>query len=236
MKQFAVFDIDGTLVRWQLYHAVVDRLAKIGALGSDTHERIHHARMKWKRRESDQDFKGYEQTLIELFEHSITKLNPDDFDTVVNQVITEYQDQTYTYTRGLIGTLKAKGYTLLAISGSQTELVEQIAKRYGFDDFVATDYERIVGAFTGKKFVASHDKKAVLKQLVSKHDLSYKGSYAVGDSKSDAAMLELVENPIAFNPDKELLGQAMRSGWKIVIERKDVVYELEQQNGTYLLV
>ena len=27
----------------------------------------------------------------------------------------------------------------------------------------------------------------------------------VGDSKSDAEMLAMVENPIAFNPDEELL-------------------------------
>jgi phosphoserine phosphatase len=32
-KRFAVFDLDGTLVRWQLYHALVDRLAKKGYLG-----------------------------------------------------------------------------------------------------------------------------------------------------------------------------------------------------------
>src|SRR3546814_11785501 len=28
MKKFAVFDIDGTLIRWQLYHAVVETVAK----------------------------------------------------------------------------------------------------------------------------------------------------------------------------------------------------------------
>jgi len=36
-----------------------------------------------------------------------------------------------------------------------------------------------------------------------------------------------VENPIAFNPDKKLKLRAEREGWKIVVERKDVIYQIQ---------
>ena len=29
-RPFAVFDIDGTLIRWQLYHSIADTLARLG--------------------------------------------------------------------------------------------------------------------------------------------------------------------------------------------------------------
>ncbi len=129
--------------------------------------------------------------------------------------------------------LKSEGYFLLAISGSHHELVEKIANFYGFDDFLGTEYERTDKAYTGKKFTPSTDKESALLGLVKKHGLSLVDSIAIGDSLSDAPMLALAENPIAFNPDKNLFDHAKSKGWKIVIERKNVVYELEYNNGTY---
>jgi phosphoserine phosphatase len=46
----------------------------------------------------------------------------------------------------------------------------------------------------------------------------------------------LVENPIAFNPEKKLFDYAQGKNWKIVLERKNMVYELENKNGQYELV
>lgn len=235
MKKFAVFDIDGTLIRWQLYHAVVDRLAATGALGKDAQQQLHDARMVWKRREHPDAFKTYEKALIRVYESSLPHIKPALFDQLVHDVIDEYKDQVYTYTRDLIKELKRQGCVLLAISGSHQELVNEVASYYGFDDCIGTDYHRDESGFSGKKFIASSDKKKVLYSLVDKHNLSFEGSIAVGDSGSDVAMLELVEEPIAFNPDQVLLQAAQKNGWQIVIERKNVVYALEQHDGRYVL-
>jgi HAD superfamily hydrolase (TIGR01490 family) len=234
-KPFAVFDIDGTLIRWQLYHAVVDRLAKKNLLGPKAHDKLHDARMVWKRREHPEAFRVYEMALIEVYEESLPRLTPKVFDKVVDEVAAEYKEQVYTYTRDLVNRLKSKGYVLLAISGSHQELVAHVANQYGFDDCVGTLYHRNNEAFTGSKFVASKNKRAVLEGLVKKHGLDYKGSVGVGDSKSDAAFLEMVQEPIAFNPDRDLFAIAKQSSWKLVIERKNMVYKLEPKNGTYLL-
>jgi FMN phosphatase YigB (HAD superfamily) len=51
-RKFAVFDIDGTLIRWQLYHAVFDQMAKQGHIPADDYQRARDLRMKWKIRES----------------------------------------------------------------------------------------------------------------------------------------------------------------------------------------
>ena len=236
MKSFAAFDFDGTLIRWQLYHATVDKLANSGALGENAKEILKQSRMIWKRRETPEAFKNYEKTLIELYESALTDLPVKEFNKCVHLVTEEYKQQTYIYTRELIKKLKKQGYVLLAISGSHEELVQEIAKYYGFDDWVGTKYAHDNNRFTGKKFIASKNKKVILNKLIQKHNLSLKGSVAIGDSQSDINMLEIVEQPIAFNPDWSLYKKAKQQGWKIVIERKNVVYELDKKDDRYILV
>lgn len=234
-RKFAVFDIDGTLIRWQLYHAVVDRLAKEGHLGDKAHYNLHEARMVWKRREHPEAFKQYEVELIKTYEESIANLPTEVFDNIAKEVANQYKDQVYKFTRNLAHALKNKKYFLIAISGSQEELVGEIAKKYNFDTWVGTQYERNSGRFTGKKFIASNDKKAVLERVIMKYDLSMNDSIAVGDSSSDIPMLDMVEHPIAFNPDQTLFEQSVTNGWKIVVERKNVIYELEKDSDGYRL-
>ena len=235
-KKFAVFDIDGTLVRWQLYHAVADALAKEGYIDSTSYGIIRDARMKWKQRSHPESFKEYEKQLIKSYESILRVLTPEQFDQAANAVFKEYKDQVYTFTRGLIKTLKERKYLLFAISGSQVEVVEKIAKYYGFDDCVGTVYAREKDKFTGERIVGSTDKATILSGLIKKHSAISKDSVAVGDSASDVSMMEMVQMPIAFNPDKALFMLAKQRGWSIVLERKNMVYELEKRNGQYVLV
>ncbi|MGH3106097.1 MAG: hypothetical protein ACRDM3_02750, partial [Rubrobacteraceae bacterium] len=49
----------------------------------------------------------------------------------------------------------------------------------------------------------------------------------MGDTLSDVGFLEMVETPIAFNPNRGLFEVARQWGWPIVVERKDVIYNLQ---------
>ncbi|MCL2451325.1 HAD family phosphatase [Candidatus Saccharibacteria bacterium] len=231
MKKFAVFDIDGTLIRWQLYHAVVNRLAATGKLGDSSYDQIHAARFKWKERA--RSFRSYERVLMDKFVPLLSDLSASDYDRVIRDIWDEYRDQTYVYTRDLIKELKEQGYFLMAISGSPREIVALLAEYYGFDEFVACEFERRGDGFTGQVITPVLDKDKTLGKLVDEHGLTLAGSVAVGDSASDIAMLQMVERPIAFNPDQELFAAARRRGWPIVVERKDVVYNLSCRNGSY---
>lgn len=235
MKKFAVFDIDGTLIRWQLYHAIVNRLAKKNLLKPGAREQLQSALMHWKNRESEAAFHEYENALIAIYESSLSFIQPTLFDETIDEIVKEYKKQTYLYTRNLVKQLKRQGYFLIALSGSHEEIVEHIAKTYGFDTSVGTRYERNEEGFTGKKYIASLHKKTELERLIKLHDLSLKDSYAIGDSKTDAVMLEMVDNPIAFNPNQELYIIAKQEGWTIIVERKNVIYQLEKHGEQYIL-
>lgn len=234
-KSFAVFDIDGTLIRWQLYHAIADKLVKLGHINEANFQQIKEARMSWKRREHPNAYKDYELQLVKLYTNIMLGINKQQFDETVDAVFSEYKEQVYAYTRDLIRQLKDLGYVLFAISGSHQAVIEKLASHYGFDDVVGRVDEEKNGIFTGKSTTPIFDKNKVLQQLVSKHKVVISGSWGVGDSQSDIKMLEMVENPIAFNPEKELFEHAKAKGWKIVIERKNMVYQLEMLKGVYVL-
>jgi HAD superfamily phosphoserine phosphatase-like hydrolase len=191
--------------------------------------------MLWKRREDSDAFKSYERYLVEFYNRLLEDLSVADFMDAANAVFEQYKDQVYVYTRDLITQLKKEGYLLFALSGSQTEVVEMVANYYGFDDYVGTTYERSGKFFTGESIAHIGKKDAVLETLAKRHKATMVGSIAVGDSAGDISMLEAVEMPIAFNPEKKLFEHAKERGWKVVIERKNVVYELEQGNGGYRL-
>lgn len=235
-RPFAVFDIDGTLIRWQLYHAIGDALAKAGLISPTIFDPVRDARMNWKQRASDTSFQAYELEIIKAFDAAITDISLNSFTQAARNAFEEYKDQTYTYTRGLIQELRGKGYLLFAISASQIEIVGMLAKYYGFDGWAASRYEIKQGQFTGRKDVLFGNRKPVeLAKLVKKHGANHEGSIGVGDSDSDIPLLGRVERPIAFNPNKLLFQRAQEKGWKIVIERKNMVYELELQYGRYVL-
>ncbi len=68
----------------------------------------------------------------------------------------------------------------------------------------------------------------MLKQYVYENNLTLEDSYGVGDTESDASFLRVVENPIAFNPNENLKKVAQENNWRIVVEKKDVIYEMSQ--------
>lgn len=235
VRPFAAFDIDGTLIRWQLYHAITDEMAARGHVKQADYQSMHNARMAWKKR-SGSSFREYELQVVDIYQSMLKTVTYEQYLHAIDAVFEEYKDQVYTYTRDLIKRLRGHDYLLFAISGSPKEIVAKVADYYGFDDFVGRIDDHKDNAFTGESYSPIFKKDQTLKDLASKHNLSFAGSLAIGDSHSDVAMLQLVEQPVAFNPELSLYEYAKTRGWKIVIERKNVVFELESRDGNYQLV
>lgn len=234
-KSFAAFDIDGTVIRWQLYHAVTDQLARDGLIDAETFDHVRQMRMAWKRRTGEDSFKEYEDELVKALDRSLKGMSVEDFTRAVDTVFDEYKDQVYTYTRDLIRQLGSDGYMLFAISGSPDIIVEKLATYYGFDDFAATNFPAENGRFLGTKDLSIGRKQELLARMIERHGADKKRSVGVGDSEGDIDMLGMVERPIAFNPSKRLFHHAREQGWEIIVERKNVVYRLERLDDSYRL-
>lgn len=236
MKKFAAFDIDGTLFRSGLYREVFYELYKMGVLPNDLTEQTTEKHREWRHRMHGNAFEEFEQLMVVGLDMHLSKLRIADYEKAVTCVLNKKAENVYVYTRDLLKKLQDEGYFTIAISGSQHELVEPFAKRYGFHAWVGAEWERGEEFFTGNVTRTHTDKDAIIRRLIAEYDLTLSDSYAVGDSNGDSGMLELVEHPIAFNPTHELLEKALTNGWKIVIERKNTSYELaKREDGNVIL-
>lgn len=235
MKPVALFDLDGTLFRWQLFHELVFELKNQGVFDAETAESLESALVKWQGKEFD--WAEYETILIEGMKKHLTGMPVDVFEAAAVAVVDHSGHKIYNYTRRLAVELKEKGYFLLAVTGSYQEIAEPFARRYGFDDCIGALLPREHGVFTAPDSVrvVFGQKEARIREYLEGKDLTLEGSVAVGDSGGDISMLELATTPIAFNPSEELLEIAMERGWQVVIERKNIAYSLRPDNGLYVL-
>ena len=234
-QPLAIFDLDGTLFRWQLYYEVVLKLLERDFFSAEQAAEIRRAFHGWQSR--TEAFHNFEVIAIDALTAHLPVLRVDEFSQIVGEVLDESSHKVYSYTRELAKKLKRDGYHLLAISGSMQEIAEPFALEYGFDACIGWLYERNGDYFTGNTTRVTVGRKGeLIREYAKKHGFSFVRSIAIGDSKGDLEMLELVETPIAFNPNDELLEIAKNHGWRVVIERKNVAYTLEKGNdGSFVL-
>ncbi|MEK7505361.1 MAG: HAD-IB family hydrolase [Patescibacteria group bacterium] len=226
-RKVAVFDVDGTIFRSSLLISLVDTLIEKDLFPASTREEFAEAKNKWLDRKGD--YQKYIDSVVVSFMKHIRGVAYTDFNDSVKIVTSRYKDHIYRYTMDLVKKLKKKGYFLLAISQSPKGVLDPICKSWGFDKVYGRFYElgpsdRFTGKIENLELITN--KANVLRRAVQKDGLTLEGSFGVGDTESDIPFLEMVENPICFNPNEKLYTEAKRQGWKVVVERKDVIYEL----------
>jgi HAD superfamily hydrolase (TIGR01490 family) len=226
-RPVAVFDIDGTVFRSSLLIELVESLIERGIFPNEARETYAIPQEEWLNRSGE--YGTYIKKVVEAFAHHIKGKEYGQVADVAGEIIEAKRLRTYRYTRDLIKELKESGYFLLGISHSPKFIVDGFGYEIGFDKTYGTFYETgASGCFTGT-IQDEHiimNKSAILKRAIEKENLTLTTSYGVGDTESDVSMMELVETPIAFNPNRLLYRHAKKNGWGVVVERKDVIYEL----------
>jgi HAD superfamily hydrolase (TIGR01490 family) len=227
MKKVAIFDIDGTIFRSSMLIELVEALIEEEVFSKDVAKEYEKEYLNWFDREAG--YEEYINALVKTFMKNIKGVHYGAFSDVAKQVVQKQQKRVYRYTRDLVTKLKKEGYFLLAISQSPKTVVDEFCKNLGFDKVYGRIYE--IGPqdlFTGI-VVDEHlimNKANIVRRAIEKEGLSLQDSIGVGDTEGDISLLELVENPICFNPNSNLYKHAKRLGWKVVVERKDVIYSL----------
>ena len=227
-RKLAVFDIDGTLFRSSLLIELTNALVKAKLFPESANEQMHSDFHLWLNREGS--YENYISKVVEVYMKNIVGLKEDSVVKIVDEVINLERKKLYRYTRSLIKKLKSENYFLFAISGSPGHILTTFAKDMGFDKYLGGYYEVVDGKFTGKLPFGNpaQDKKKTLINFINSSDIKFdmENSIGVGDTESDIAFLEIVANPIAFNPNKKLAKHAKKKKWRVIVERKDVIYDI----------
>lgn len=228
MKQkVAFFDIDGTVFRSSLFIELIEKLIEEEVFPKEAEAEYILPYTRWRNREGS--YEAYIEAMIATFFNHIKGVHYGKVADLGREVIEVHEKRVYRYTRDLIKQLKKEGYYVVAISQSPKAILDAFCKTYGFDKVYGRIYEigptdRFTGVVVDEEVIK--DKANIVKRVFAKTEFSQEGSIAVGDTEGDITMFESVENPICFNPNKKLYEHAQKTGWKVVVERKDVIYEL----------
>jgi HAD superfamily hydrolase (TIGR01490 family) len=108
------------------------------------------------------------------------------------------------------------------ITATNSFVTGPIAKEFGIPHLIATDPEEVDGRFTGE--VAGtpcfrEGKVIRLEHFLKDHGTQLDGlssSWFYSDSHNDLPLLELVQHPVAVDPDPALRARALEKGWPMM--------------------
>lgn len=230
MKPVAFFDIDGTVFRSSLLIELVEQLVEEEVFPPEAALQYEAELQSWREREGS--YEEYINAVVAVFMQYIKGVHYAKFMEIGRHVVQEQSKYVYRYTRDLIHDLKKQGYYIVAISQSPKAVLDEFCEQYGFDKVYGRIYE--IGpqdCFTGvviDEHLIKH-KASIVKRVFDRNPgLSTERSIAVGDTEGDISLLETVVEPICFNPNNALYMYAKRMNWKVVVERKDVIYHLNK--------
>ena len=119
----------------------------------------------------------------------------------------------------LLDSHRARDHELLIISATNLFVTEPIAQLLEVPTVLATEPEIIGNRYTGRYLgtpTYQEGKVTVLTEWLSESDHHLDGGYFYSDSINDISLLEVVDNPIAVNPDGELQAIAEARNWEVI--------------------
>lgn len=228
-KKLAVFDIDGTIFRGSFMIELMKTLVHFGVFSREAEHAVDKEYFDWVERRAP--YQNYVDKVVKVFTKFIKDCREEDIKKYSIRIASYFRNRNYVFTKRLVEKLR-KTHFLLSISGSPIEVVNEYNKYLNFDASFGTIYELDpkTKKYTGKMLLdGAHEKEKIFREFCQKNSFNFKNSIGVGDTEYDAAFLKKVEKPIVFNPNANLLKIAKKHKWEIVLERKDVIYIIQDR-------
>ncbi len=214
--KFAVFDVDGTLVKETLSFRLVESLTEKGLFPPADFDSILAVIDRYKRKEATwqergelvvrhwcMGFRGQKQASVVAEAGRLFGSGLSDFREGATELVQWFNGQ---------------GYYTVALSRALVEALKPCQRQLGLKKIIGTELEAVNGVYTGNLKVdlrPAAAKKELLEKLMQAEGLERAGSYAFGDTEHDAPMLELVENPVCLHPNDVLKALARQRNWKV---------------------
>lgn len=213
--RLAIFDLDNTLLNGDSDHAWGEFLCDQGLVDRQAY-----------RDANDLFYQQYQQGTLNINEFLEFALNPlktfprNQLNQLHQQFMeTIIQPMMLPAAVALLEKHRQAGDYLLIITATNSFITAPIAAKLGVDAILATDPEVINGEYTGKVTgipCFREGKVERLNQWLEETGHNLKDSYFYSDSCNDLPLLEVVDHPVAVNPDAKLLEAANSRGWPVL--------------------
>lgn len=211
----ALFDLDHTLINGDSDHAWGNFLVRKGLVDAEEH-----------RRTNDYFYGLYQEGTLDIHEYNrfaLKFLSENTLDTLNALHRTFMQEDILPIIGGkvrqLIAQHKEQGHTLVIITATNSFVTRPIAAELGIEHLLAIEPKLVDGHISRELegIPTFREGKVIrLNHWLEDRDETLENSYFYSDSHNDLPLLNVVDNPVAVNPDSTLLAIAEKQGWPIL--------------------
>lgn len=211
----AIFDLDNTLLGGDSDHAWGEFVAEQGIVNGEEFQR-----------QNDLFYRQYQQGQLDIDAYLHFALAPlkDQKPELLRQwqqlfMTTKITPMLLPKAEQLLRTHRAQGDYLLVMTSTNSFIARPITEYLEVDEMLASDGEIIDGRYTGAPSGIPCFQEGKVKRLQlwledTVHQLE--GAYFYSDSHNDLPLLEVVDNPVAVDPNPALKKIASERGWQIM--------------------
>ncbi len=219
MIRAALFDVDGTLVNGHVWSGILDYPAvsrwQVRRLYMRAIPQLVLRRLYIRSETAFRDHwvRGLAGLLRGWSVEQLTELSEW---IAADYLLPQYREDVIA----LLKQHKEAGHVVILVSTMFSDVLQQIARHLGADDWLGTALEIREGVLTGHiqgvSCVGPRKLDFVRTHLADRYpDISLGDCVAYADSYSDSTLLAAVGRPVAVYPDDELRTAALEQGWAI---------------------
>lgn len=211
----AIFDLDNTLLGGDSDYLWGMFLVENNLVDGDYYAR-----------ENERFYREYEEGILDIFEFlqfslkPLSKTDPELLQELRERFIQEKIEPIILQAgRDLIEKHEKSGDIMMIITATNSFVTSPIAESLGIKHLIAPEPEMIDGRYTGKVTGEPSYREGKVNRLqtwLQQHNQTLKDSSFYSDSHNDIPLLELVDNPVAVDPDQALTQHATTNGWPII--------------------
>lgn len=215
----AIFDLDNTLLEGDSDYLWGMFLVENNLVDGDYYAR-----------ENERFYREYDEGTLDIFEFLQFSLKPlsDNAPELLNELRERFIQEKIEPIilqagRDLIAKHEKSGDIMLIITATNSFVTTPIAEILGIEHLIATEPEMIDGRYTGKVAGEPSYREGKVNRLTTwlkQHNQTMRGSSFYSDSHNDIPLLELVDHPVAVDPDQTLSQHATANGWPIISLRE----------------
>lgn len=211
----ALFDLDNTLINGDSDYAWGNFLVKKQLVDAEEYRKANdHFYEQYKN--GTLDIHEYNRfTLKFLSENSMATLDALHQTFMQEEILPTISDKA----RQLIASHKEQGHTVVIITATNSFVTRPIATELGIEHLLAIEPKMVDGHFSRELEgipTFREGKVTRLQQWLENRDETLENSYFYSDSLNDLPLLNIVDHPVAVNPDPTLLAVAQKNDWPVL--------------------
>ncbi|WP_022941594.1 HAD family hydrolase [Psychromonas hadalis] len=158
---------------------------------------------------------------IHFFMAPLSPLSISDIDALMPRFVDQYiVPCIYPEAIKLLADYKKKGERRLIISATCEFIVNAVAKKLGVTDVLAIQLKTQNNYYSSEisGVPTFREGKVIrLQSWLAEQQVSIDGAVFYSDSINDLLLLEQIKNPVATNPDNQLLAIAVQRNWPVLL-------------------